>query len=201
MHQVTTAGMTFVEMIMLIAIYTILSLAIMGSVANMYRDNAYTYAQANEVDNARRGMIEWSRHTKEMTTAEDGTYAIAVIEPHRLGYYADDDDDSTVEYIEYSLSTTTLTKEIFEPSGFPATYNFATSDRQEILSEYVQNINQGTSTFFYYDATSTALSASSSLLSVRYIVAQIIVNIDPVRAPGEFMLRSSVAPRNLKDNL
>jgi hypothetical protein len=32
-------------------------------------------------------------------------------------------------------------------------------------------------------------------------VAKIIVNIDPVRDPGEFMLKSSAALRNLKPNL
>jgi len=66
---------------------------------------------------------------------------------------------------------------------------------------FVQNINQATSTFFYFDETGAALTAASPLVSVKYIKMQIIVNIDPFRSPGEFMLRSSIAPRNLKENL
>jgi hypothetical protein len=103
--------------------------------------------------------------------------------------------------VEYILATTTLTKYTYNPSGAPVFYDLTTPDTVELLSEYVQNINQATSTFFYFDNAGNALTAASPLIDVRFIQMQIIVNIDPQRNPGEFMLRSSSAPRNLKDNL
>lgn len=195
------SGMTLVEAVVAIGIFTVLSLAITTSVTSLYSYNAYTIEQANEIDNARRGITQWSRDAKELTTAEDGTYAVAVIDEHTFGYYSDTDLDSTVEYVEYVLATTTLTKYTYNPTGSPATYNLSSPDRAEILSEYVQNINQGTSTFFYYDNVGSALSSTSPIIDVRLIRMQLIVNIDPARSPGEFMLRSSIAPRNVKDNL
>lgn len=194
-------GMTLLEMIMALAIFGILMLAVISSTATLYRQNAYAIEQTEEVNNARRGMTQWNRDVKEMTTAEDGTYPIAVIEPHRLGYYSDTDRDAEVEYVEYILATTTMRKFTYQATGNPATYNLTTPDSVETLSLYVQNIEQGTSTFLYYDNMGNQLSSTSPIINVRFIQAQLIVNIDPARNPGEFLLRSSLAPRNLKDNL
>jgi Tfp pilus assembly protein FimT len=195
------SGLTLVETVIAIGIYTVLMLAITASITSIYRTNSYTLSQANEVDNARRGMTQWNRDTKEMLLAEDGTFPLAVIEEHKLGYFSDTDQDLNVEYVEYILASTTLTKYVYNATGTPATYDFTTPDTQETLSLFVQNLNQGTSTFFYFDETGAALNSTSPLVDVKYIKAQIIVNIDPFRSPGEFMLRSSIAPRNLKDNL
>jgi len=194
-------GLTLVETVVAIGIYTVLMLAITASITSIYQTNSYTLSQANEVDNARRGMTQWNRDTKEMLVAEDGTFPLAVIEEHKLGYFSDTDQDLNVEYVEYILASTTLTKYVYNATGTPATYDFTTPDTQETLSLFVQNLNQSTSTFFYFDETGAALSSTSPLVDVKYIKAQIIVNIDPFRSPGEFMLRSSIAPRNLKDNL
>jgi len=195
------SGMTLVETVVAIGIYTILILAITGSVTSLYQTNSYALSQANEVDNARRGMTQWNRDVKEMTTAEDGTFPLVRIEPHVLGYYSDTDQDDQVEYVEYILASTTLTKYSYNAVGTPVTYDLSSPDEVQTLSLFVQNLNQGTSTFSYFDETGAMLSSTSPVINVKYIKAQIIVNIDPFRSPGEFMLRSSIAPRNLKDNL
>lgn len=194
-------GMTLVEMLVVIGIYTLLLTVISTSIISIYQYNSFAIAQAEEIDNARRGITQWNRDVKEMTTAENGTYPVAVIDENRFSYYSDTDQDSLVEYVEYELDGTILTKYTYNPSGSPASYNLASPDSATILSRYVQNINQATSTFFYFDNSGVQLDASSSLIDVRYIKMQLIVNIDPVLEPGEFMLRSSIAPRNLKDNL
>lgn len=193
-------GMTAVEMIIVIALFTILSLLLFSSVQFLYQADGYSTAQANEVDSARRGMTALSRDMREMAYAEDGTFPIAIKEPHRIGFYSDYDKDNLVEYVEYELIGTTLYKRTYKPVGTPPVYS-ATPERQDIISIYVQNILQGTSTFMYFDSNGALLNNTSLLTEVRYIRTQLIVNIDPLRSPGEFMLRSSIAPRNLKDNL
>lgn len=193
--------MTLVETVVAIGIYTVLLLAITTSITSLYQYNSYSFGQANEIDNARRGMTQWNKDAKEMISAEDGTFPVAIIEEHKLGYFSDTDQDLSVEYVEYILASTTLTKYTYNATGTPPTYDFTTPDSEQILSLYVQNINQATSTFFYFDEDGNELSSTSPLVRVKYIKAQIIVNIDPLRSPGEFMLRSSIAPRNLKDNL
>lgn len=193
--------MTLMEAVIAIGIYVVLMLAVFSSITSLYQTNAYALEQANEVNSARVGITQWNRDAKEMITAENGTWPLAIIEPHRMGYYSDTDQDDSVEYVLYELSGTTLTKSVFNPSGIPVSYDLTAPDQVETLSTFVQNINQATSTFFYFDNSGNQLTAASPILNVRYIQMQLIVNIDPVRNPGEFMLRSSLAPRNLKDNL
>lgn len=195
------SGMTLVEMLVVIGLYTLLTGMIFGAAQSLYQSNSYTAAQANEIDSARRGLIKFTRDIREMTYAEDGTFPIARVEEHLIGFYSDIDKDNSVEYVEYELATSTFYKRTYNSIGDPPVYNFASADLTETLSDYVQNIDQATSTFFYYDTNNVVLNGSSLLTDVRYIRAQIIVNIDPLRSPGEFMLRTSIAPRNLKDNL
>ncbi len=196
------SGMSLIEVVMVISIFTVLSLAITLSIADFYKYNSYTIEQSDEVENARRGVTKWAQDSKELTGGEDGSYPIAIMQDHVFGYYSDTDLDNSVEYVEYRLASTTLRKYIYNATGTPPVYNKTTPDTIETLSLYVQNINQGTSTFSYFDTNGSRLSTTTALVrNVRYIQAQFIVNIDPNRFPGEFMLRSSVAPRNLKDNL
>jgi len=194
-------GMTIVEMLIAISVFTILMLIIITSTANFYRSNAYTLEQSNEIDNARRGVTQWNRDVKEMITGEDGTWPLAIMEEHRLGYYGDTDRDDSVEYVEYILASTTLRKLTYNPTGSPATYDKTSPDSVEILSEFVQNINLATSTFTYFDNAGNQFASTSPIIGTRYIQMQLYVNVDPIRNPGEFLLRSSLAPRNLKDNL
>ena len=201
MKRTRQAGMTMVEMVVAIGLYTVLIAMVFTSAQSLYFYNASTFAQSNEVDHAKRGMYRWSQDVREMTYAEDGTFPIVVKEPHRIGFYSDIDKDNSVEYVEYEVATTTLYKRTYNPVGNPPVYNLAAPDQEEILSEYVQNIAQSTSTFYYYDTDGVSLGTGALLTSVRYIKIHLIVNIDPIRDPGEFLLRSGVAPRNLKDNL
>lgn len=194
-------GMTMIEMLVVIGIYTILMGAIFTSVQALYQYNAYSLAQANEVDNARRAMSKLNKDLREMTYAEDGTFPLVKKGPHIIGFYSDIDYDDSVEYVEYELTATNFYKRTYNAVGSPPVYNLSTPDELIKVSEFVQNNLQSTSTFMYYDVNGASVPSGGLLTNVRYIRAQVIVNIDPLRSPGEFMLRSSIAPRNLKDNL
>lgn len=194
--------MTLLELVIAIGITTILFAAVSASIVYLYQVNGYAFAQSYEIDHARRGLQNFIRDAREMTYSDVGTFPIAVMEEHQFGFYSDIDRDDSVEYTLYELATTTLTKYTFAATGTPPVYNLTTPVETEILSEYVQNIVQATSTFKYYDTNGVEVVGPSALLTdVRYIEVRLIVNIDPVRAPGEFLLHSGIAPRNLKDNL
>lgn len=194
-------GMTLVEVVVVIAVYVILIGAIMSMVTGLYNSNAYTMGQAREIDTARRGIQVWTQDAREMLTSAEGAWPIEIMEPHRMAFYSDVDRDETIELVIYSLSSTTLYKYTYEPTGNPPTYSTTTPNVTYVLSEFVQNLTQASSTFRYYDTNGVELSVGDLLTDVRYVRAGVIVNIDPVKSPGEFMLRASVAPRNLKDNL
>jgi Tfp pilus assembly protein PilV len=199
------SGLTLIETLVVITISTLILLTLTYSIQSFYKTNSDTFAQAQEVDIARRGIVQWTRDAKEMVFSADGTFPLAVMEPHRMAFYSDVDRDDTVEYVEYNLSTstgsTTLMKYVYNPSGSPLTYSFGVPSETFIMSEFVQNRLQATSTFYYYDTDGVRVLPGGLLTDVRYVTAQLIVNVDPIRSPGEFMLRSSATARNLKDNL
>lgn len=194
--------MTLVEMMVSVALFTLMMLVIMNGIAAMYEYNSYTFSQAYQVENARTGMQELIRDVREMTFADDGTFPLAEMEPYLIGFYSDIDRDNSVEYVRYELvSSTTLTKRVYNAAGSPPTYDLSTPDETTSLSRYVQNFLMGSSTFRYYDESGGEIVSIAGLTDVRYIVAEIIVNIDPIRNPGQFMLRSGASLRNIKENL
>ncbi len=195
-----TAGFTLVEAVMVTAIYGLVMFAVMQSIATFYRHNAYSMAQSYQVSEARRGMDILIRDIREMTFADNGTFPLAIMEDNLIGFYSDIDRDDSVEYVEYELATSTLEKRIYGATGTPPVYGNS-PDETHILSQYVQNVQQGTSTFYYYDTNGNPAAATTTVTDIVYVEAQIIVNIDPVRDPGEFMLKSSAALRNLKESI
>ncbi len=194
-------GFTLVETIVVVALFSVLSLAIMEAVVTFYRVHGYTIAQAGQIDTARQGMEQLVRDLREMTYADDGTFPLMVTEDFRIGFFSDIDRDDSVEYVEYRLGTsTTLEKRVFNATGSPPVYHSTgTPDLSYTMSEYVQNNLQGTPVFVYYDMNGNPATGTTTITDLRYVQLSIIVNIDPVRDPGEFMLRSSAALRNLKN--
>lgn len=196
----TQRGFTLAETVVVIFVYSLVMFAVFQSIATFYKYNAYSVAQSFQVSQARRGMEVLVRDIREMTFADDGTFPLAIMEENRIGFYSDIDRDNSVEYVEYELASTTLEKRIYGATGNPPVYG-STPEETHVLSEYVQNLNQGTTTFFYFDSSGNPATATTTVTDIVYVAAQIIVNIDPVRDPGQFMLRSSAALRNLKENL
>lgn len=194
--------MTMVEMIIVTSIFSILMVALGNNISTVYKANSYNIAQSYEVSNARRGTQALSRDMREMTFADDGTFPLARMEDHIIGFYSDIDRDNSVEYVEYELATSTVfIKRIYNATGTPVVYDTSTADETHTLSEYVQNMNEGNPTFFYYDTNGNLATATSSVTDIRYISARLVVNIDPVRNPGQFQLHASAALRNVIDNI
>lgn len=186
---------------MVTSISTILMLVITFSIVSIYRNNAYALAQTGEIDSARRGLQTWVHDAREMDFGANGSYAIQFAGPHYLTFYSDIDPDAITEFIEYELTGTTLYRRVHKAGGFPASYSTSTPSTFT-LSEHVQNIIDGIPTFRYFNNSGVEiLNPNAQITDIRYIRMQLVVNIDPVRAPGEFMLEGSATLRNLKDNL
>ncbi len=199
--KIQSKGFTLVETLVVVSIFTILSLAIANSIDSFYKYNSYTIAQANQVDHARRGIEFLVRDMREMIYADNGAFPLVAMSSSSISFYSDIDRDDSVEFVEYRLASTTLYKYIYDASGSPPVYSTTTPNQTSIISEYVQNILQGQSIFKYYDLNGNEAVATTSITDIRYISASLIINIDPLRDPGEFTLRSSASLRNLKENL
>jgi hypothetical protein len=198
-HQ---SGFTLVEAIMVVALNTVLLLVITNTITQLYKNHGYTFEQSNEIEVARKGLGTWVRDAREMTTGANGAFALVRAGTSTIGFYSDIDKDNSIEYVEYILGTsTTLRKFTYNPTA-SSTYSTTTPTLIEIMSQYVQNGQQNVPIFRYYDSNGAIIASPQAMISdITYITMNIIVNIDPIRSPGEFMLQGSAAPRNLKTNL
>lgn len=190
-------GMTLVETIVVLAVFSVLSITIMSVISSFYRHNAYTVAQAYQVDHARRGVEFLIRDLREMTFSDNGAFPLVSRATSSISFYSDIDRDDSVELIRYQLSGETLFKYIYEATGTPAVYP-STPTRTETISEYVHNNLENLNMFTYYNRAGQVL-ANASLSEVRQISVALVVNVDPIREPGKYHLRSAASLRNLKE--
>lgn len=195
--RVHSRAFTFVETIVVLAVFTVVMLALMETIVTFYRLNTYTIAQAYQVDHARRGVEQLVRDMREMTYSDNGAFPLVLRESYRVGFYSDIDRDSSVEYVEYRLSSTTLEKRIYSATGTPPTYSTTTPESTLTISEYVQNQIQSAPIFVYYDKNGVQATSTTPTINIAYAQVSVIVNIDPIRDPGQYMLRSSASLRNL----
>ena len=195
-------GFTLVETLVVIAINAIILAVVMSSIQTLYKTNAYSIAQSQEIENARISIKNWIRDTREMTPAEDGSFPIATASSTVFGFFSDVNDTPDIEYVEYRLSSSTMTRSVHTASGTPPSYDFNTPDTTRILSTNVQNTDLNQAVFVYYNNSGNEITNPTAMISdIRFIEIIMIVNVDPIQAPGEFRLQGSVAPRNIKDNL
>ena len=192
-----SGGLSFVEMLVTIAIFSIIVAVLFGSVQFFYQSNAYALEQAVAVDSARRGVELLVRDLREATLADDGAYTIISMGSTTLEFYSDIDGDDSVERVRFILVDGTLYKAVTNASGNPPQYldiNEATST----AAQDVRNDDESTPVFEYFDSSGVEITDYGDVVNVVFVRVSLIVNVNPNRLPREFTLRSSATLRNLK---
>ncbi len=192
--------MTIIEMTVYIAVFIFIMLALTISIRYFYRTSNYSIQQAQATASAQRGIDKVMRVVREAAYASNGSYPIVSFGPNDLKFYADVDADAFVEKVHYYVASTTptsgsLIQGVIEPSGDPSVYTGA--EATSTLSNYVHNLDQSVSTFTYYDANGAQITDYTQIASVRFVTINMVVDVDPNRAPVILTLRSSAALRNL----
>ena len=189
-------GLTFIEMLVTLAIFSLIMVTLVESVLYFYRTNTSSIEQAYQVESARRGVQLLVRDIREATYGDDGSYPLAEMASTSITFYADTDRDAAVEKIRYSLSGTNLSRTVVEPTGNPAQYTGVGTSTT--VSNYVRNLDQNDAVFTYFNASTTEVTDPSDIGDAVSVSVTIVVNISPYRLPGEFTLSSSATLRNLR---
>lgn len=196
-------GFSFVEALVVVSIFTMTIGVLLGSVILFYRSNTYAIEQAFAVENARRGVEVMVRDIREASFSDEGQYPVISADDNELWIYSDIDRDDNVERVRFFLDTTTneFTKVTTNSAGSPPTYASGTSATSTV-ADNVRNIEQNMPIFEYFDSSGAQLATSSmNVTDIAFIRVNMVVNINPLRLPNEFVLRSSATMRNLKTNL
>lgn len=196
----TQRGLSVIEMIVTIAITIVVSGVIVSSVLMFYRGSDYAIEQAFAVENARRGVEQMVRDIREASYSEEGAFPVIEIGTTTILFYSDIDRDEDVERIHFFLDGGTFRKGVAKPTGNPPTYD-EDDDTVSIIAENVRNEEENTSIFEYFDSDGNAITNFNNVADVAFVRVSLIVNVNPIRLPNEFTLRSSATLRNLKINL
>ena len=191
----TTRGVTFIETLVWISVFTISMLAITTSLLSFYRANTYTLEQADAVTFAQRALEQTVRTIREGAYSSQGAFPIVSIAANNFVFYADVDTDAFIELVHYYISGTNLMRGILDPTGNPPDYIGA--ETTAIIASYVRNAAQGISTFRYYDELGSEITNYTNWTSVRFVSVNLAVNVNVATLPNQLTLSSSATIRNL----
>lgn len=189
---------TLVEVIVVVAITSIVGLALSNMILYTYRTNTYIYQQSAATDNARRGLEFALQNLREATTGADGSYPVSVAATSSVTFYSDVDVDGSVERVRYFLSGSTLYRGVTNPVGSPPSYT-GQLEATTTIAAYVKNFTSNSPVFTYYAEDGTALLAPADPADVRTVSMGVMVDVDPNRTPTTYSLTGSATFRNLRD--
>lgn len=189
--------MTLVELLVTIALTSVVLTALGFLIQHFYKTNAFVLEQSHAVESARRSIENAMADLREASYGADGSYPISAAATSSVTFYADIDNDSSVERARYYLSNATLYRGTTDPS---AAGSYA--GQPEVTTLVVNDIRNGTATdlFSYYNRDGEQLAAPVNLAHVASVKIVVLADVNPNRAPNVYTLRGSATLRNLKPN-
>jgi len=197
------SGYSLLEILITMGIFLIVIVFVTAFVSQSFKVNQFTMEQSEAINHARKGIDLMVKEIRESSPAENGSYPIENADSQTITFYSDIDADELVEKIRYFLDGTDLKKGTTEPSGFPPVYT-----GEETIITVSKNVRNNESPVFYYynsdyptDTVNNPLTVPAGVNEIRLIRVILTVNVDPNKAPENFVLISNAQIRNLKDNL
>jgi len=206
MNNKSKLGFTLVEMMIVIFIVGLTIIVLTIFIVNSYQYYRYNFDQAVAINEARRAVETIVREIREAKYGEDGTYPLVQAGDYTLTFFGDIDADGRVEKVRYFIAGAILKEGVIKPSGDPPVY-IPGDEKITTIFNYVRNSVLSAPIFTYYngdwpaDTVNNPLSTFTRLAETKLIHVHMIINVDPNRPPGDFILESDTQIRNLKTNL
>jgi prepilin-type N-terminal cleavage/methylation domain-containing protein len=198
------AGVSMLEIIIVIGIFSILSLGAATLLIEATRSNDVIWEQLFTQSEGRRVLKNITDEVRRAEESSIGSYPIAVADEYELTFYANVDSDSYREKVHYWLDGTTLKYGIVKPSGSPLSYG-GVETVTEVAHDVLNQI-QDQPIFQYFDesytgsSTSTALTQPVDVADIHMIQIQLELERDPTKSPVPLHVETIVHIRNLKTN-
>jgi prepilin-type N-terminal cleavage/methylation domain-containing protein len=200
----TQRGFTLLELIVVIAIFALMSLSAVVLVSNILTGSNKQAALLANIDQARSVSFRIMQELRNAVPSNTGSYALETCDAQQLVFYTNIDGGSDVERVRYYISGGKLYRGIVKPTGNPLSYNIGAE-----TSTVVQNdIGNGASALFSYypdtyDGTSgSALATPANVTLVRFVR----INLTVLNKAGQvgtntYTVTAGASVRNLKTNL
>jgi prepilin-type N-terminal cleavage/methylation domain-containing protein len=156
-------GFTLVELVVTVAIASLLMGAMLGLYYGVIRSVADTQNRMINQDDARTAINQLSRYVRMASSSASNltsiTDAIALAQPQELVFFADIDGDGEADKVRYHLSGTTMKMATSAPdmSTYPPSYPAYTTDGVIVMN----GIQNGATAMFTYYQTNPAYTSTT----------------------------------------
>ncbi|PID52330.1 MAG: hypothetical protein CR972_02535 [Candidatus Moraniibacteriota bacterium] len=203
-------GITLIETIVSIGIFSIVMLGTAVFFVRMWEINSFTYEIGIASFVASRGVEEATQNIRKARPAENGAFAIEYADADEIIFFMDYDYDGVAERIHYFLENERFQMGVREPDLTTTPISYATGDEFVIdAANYIVNESSGYDVFEYYGDSSeifsyanvddNKLTAPIDTGDIKMIKMLLFVNPDPLRKPNNVRIQSFIVIRNLGD--
>lgn len=196
--------MTLIELLIALAISTVLIIAIMDTLRMVLVLTTQKPLTLLAIDQARTTASTFANELRNATVGSDGSYPlieassteIIFFTPYRSGAV------SSVRRVRYYVASSTLYKGIVTPSGTPPSYATSTEQTSRVLPLASSSLPL----FSYYDGTftgsTTPLGQPVAVTNVNYVQMSLtMLRQDTRNSTSTFTFSTGATVRNLKTNL
>lgn len=194
-------GFTLVELIIVMAIFTIISIAIFTLGRDTFFFNSIIQDSFNTQEEAKRVIRPLATELRVTRIGVNGSYPIDMTGTSTLIFYSDVNLDGNTEKVRYFLSDAILKRGVITPSGSPLSYSGT-----EKITELVHGVRNTNiqPVFEYFDSgytgTTSPMTYPISVSNVRLVKVNLYADLNANRSPTKQYITTQVQIRNLKDN-
>lgn len=202
--KINNAGFTLVEATLTSMLIVALGVGVAGLQYVLGQSQLSAFNSYSQVDDSNFIVSGFVRDLRTARSGGNGAYALELADDNQIIFYSDVDFDGEVEKVRYFLeNSTTLSKGVIEPVGYPVTYPPANEFTKTISTDIK---NQGTPLFTYYngdwptDTINNPLPTPANLLDTKLVRVSVVVN-PTNNTRTDYQVSSFVQIRTLKTNL
>jgi prepilin-type N-terminal cleavage/methylation domain-containing protein len=196
-------GFTLVEILVVTLIFTIIIICMTEFERDIFYLNTVQSGSLSSATDAQSILNIMVKEIRAAGQGADGSYPIVTAGTTTFTFFSDIYQNGVKEKVTYFLSSTTLEKAVFVPTGTPRAYPTATTTTVILVS----NVRNATSTniFDYFDSnytgTSSPLVQPVTISAIRLIRITLVLDTYTNRPLAPVTYTSQVSIRNLKNNL
>jgi hypothetical protein len=197
-------GMSFVEMIIAIGIFSIGIAGFSMLFSKTWQGNSFTYELGKASISASQGVSRTVEYIRKARQGDDGSHPIKSASDNDFIFFSDYDKDGITERLHFYKSGSQFIMGYRKPSGgLPKTY--ATGDEgTRVLAENV--VNESNVPIFYYynkdypaDTVNNPIATPANVWDVRLVRVFLKINILKGQEADNVPISSFVEIRNLSD--
>jgi prepilin-type N-terminal cleavage/methylation domain-containing protein len=203
LHKGSLGGMTLVEVLIALAIFAVVMVAIGTFEVNIFSYQSSVSGSYQTSQSAQIILKTVLKELREVAPGANGSYPLAKTGSTTLSFFSDVDNDGQTEMVTYSLIGTTLFRAVVHPTGSPSTYNISNQSTTTLLTGVLNG--NAIPSFQYFDTnytgTSSPMTQPVNPSLVRLIKINQKIDIDPNPSPLPIIFTIQASLRNLKTNL